>query len=76
MRHVAERIGISMSPVLLQPTFNGRPIRANSSDAVERNGILPERTTAYRDVLDEATLARIEELAGDLYDRVVVAAGR
>jgi hypothetical protein len=69
MRHVAERIGISMSPVLLVPTFNGRLIRANSSDAVERYGILPERATAYRDLLDGRTLARIEELAGDLYER-------
>jgi hypothetical protein len=69
MRRVAERIGISMSPVLLVPTFNGRPIRANSRDAVERYGILPERVTAYRDVLDDATLARVEELAGDLYER-------
>jgi predicted Zn-dependent protease with MMP-like domain len=76
MRQVAERIGISMAPVLLVPTFNGRPIRANSSDAVERDGILPERMTAYRDALDDATLRRIEELAGNLYDRVVVAATR
>ncbi len=75
MRHVAARIGISMSPVLLQPTFNGRPIRANSSDDVEREGIVSERVTANRAALDDATLARIEELAGNLYDRVVVAAG-
>jgi hypothetical protein len=69
MRRVAGRIGISMSPVLLVPTFNGRPIRANSRDAVERYGILPERVTAYRDVLDAGTLTRVEELAGDRYER-------
>ena len=32
MRRVADRIGITMAPILLEPTFNGRPIRANSSD--------------------------------------------
>ena len=28
-----------------------------------------ERTTAYRKTLDEATIARVEELAGGLYER-------
>jgi hypothetical protein len=69
MREVAARVGISMLPVLLEPTFNGRPIRANSSDAVERFGILRERVDAYRDALDADTVDRIEELAGDLYER-------
>jgi hypothetical protein len=70
MRRLADRIGISWSPTLLQPTFNGRPIRANSSDRVERHGVLDDRLDAYREDLDAATAARIEELAGDLYDRV------
>ena len=44
MRRVADRIGIDWSPSLLRPTFNGRPIRANSSDpTVQGEGILPER---------------------------------
>jgi hypothetical protein len=66
---LAARIGIAMTPELLVPTFNGRPIRANSSEAVERTGILPERGSAYVDVLDRETIARIERLAGDLYER-------
>jgi hypothetical protein len=69
MREVAARVGISILPVLLEPTFNGRPIRANSSDAVERFGILRERVDAYRDALDADTVDRIEELAGDAYGR-------
>ena len=32
-------IGISMSSVLLEPTFNGRPIRANSSESVRDYGV-------------------------------------
>jgi hypothetical protein len=70
MQALAERIGISMSPTLLVPTFNGRPIRANSADRIDRHGVLAERVDAYRDALDEATIARVDELAGDLYDRV------
>ena len=69
MRRVAERIGIDFSPVLLEPTFNGRAARANSSEPVQDYGILRERTTAYRQSLDAETLARIEELAGGLYER-------
>jgi hypothetical protein len=73
MRRVAERVGISMLPVLLAPTFNGRPIRANSSESTDRYGIVPERVEAYRDDLAGETVARIEELAGDLYERARVA---
>jgi hypothetical protein len=69
MREVAARVGISILPVLLEPTFNGRPIRANSSDVVERFGILRERVDAYRDALDADTVDRIEKLAGDAYGR-------
>ena len=71
MTRVAEKIGITMSPVLLAPTFNGQPIRANSRSPVERHGIIAERMTAYRDSLDSATIARIEDLGGDLYERAV-----
>jgi Sulfotransferase family len=69
MSRVAERIGISMSPKLLRPTFNGMPIAANSSASVGEYGILAERSSAYRDALDAETIDRIEGLAGDLYDR-------
>jgi hypothetical protein len=69
MRELAGRVGISMLPLLLQPTFNGRPIRANSSEAVGRYGVLQERVGAYRDSLAVETVERIEELTGDLYDR-------
>ncbi len=69
MTQVAERLRITMSPVLLVPTFNGRPIRANSIRPVDRHGIRREPVAAYRDELDAATLARIDELAGGLYER-------
>ncbi len=66
---VADRIGITMSPELLVPTFNGRPVRANSSERGQAHGIVRERTEAYRDRLDPETIERIRQLAGDLYER-------
>ncbi len=74
MRGVADRIGIAMMPQLLVPTFNGRPTRANSSDPVQREGILSERVSAYRDSIDASTSKRIAELAGDRYERAAAAA--
>jgi hypothetical protein len=73
MQRVAERIGIRMAPILLRPTFNSYPIRANSSERVEGEGILPERATAYHDSLDDETLRRIADLAGDRYERAAAA---
>ena len=73
MQRVAERIGISMAPILLRPTFNSFPIRANSSERVDGEGILPARATAYRDSLDDETLRRIADLAGDRYERAAAA---
>ena len=71
MGRLANAIGISTSPILLEPTFNGQPIRANSSEAVGGYGVRRERTTGYRDVLDTATIARIDAQAGPVYQRVV-----
>jgi len=66
---LAGRIGIAVTPELLVPTFNGRPIRANSSEAVARTGILRERGGAFREALSASELAEIERRAGDLYER-------
>ena len=73
-RRVAERIGVEWRTSLLRPTFNGWPVRANSSDAVAGEGILAERADAFRASLDEATVARIRDLAGDRYDRAAARA--
>jgi hypothetical protein len=70
MRALAERFGLSWSSGLLVPTFNGRPVRANSSDPVQSYGVLADRAEAYREVLDAAAIARVDELAGDLYAQI------
>jgi hypothetical protein len=70
MRQLAERVGISMHTALLTPTFNLRRIKANSTQRVERYGILRDRRTAYMSLLDPATTQRVQRLAGELYERV------
>jgi hypothetical protein len=62
MERLAERIGIAMSPTLLEPSFNGRPIRANSAEEVAQHGVLAKRKRPPAD-------PRAAELAGDLYER-------
>jgi Sulfotransferase family len=74
MRRVADRIGIGWAPSLLEPTFNGRPVRANSSDQVAGEGILAERAEAFRESLAPETAERIGALAGDRYERAVALA--
>ena len=69
MRALAQRVGISWSPILLEPTFNGRPVRPNSSDPVAEYGVVGSRAEAWREVLDGDAIARIDASAGDLYER-------
>ena len=76
MAALADRTGISMHPSLLEPTFNGRPVRANSSLGAAEHGVIADRANAHRETLDDAMQARIEELAGDLHGRAVALASR
>jgi hypothetical protein len=69
MRALAERFMLTWDPILLVPTFNGRPVRANSSDPVQTYGVLKSRAEAWREVLDGEAAARVQERAGDLYER-------
>jgi hypothetical protein len=69
MSGVAERIGLTFSPVLLEPTFNGWPIRANSTGQVDRYGIVPEGARRYADTLDAGLIVQIKEQTGGVYDR-------
>jgi sulfotransferase family protein len=69
MAALAERLGLTMGAVLLEPTFNGRPIRADSSYEVAAYGVLGDRVDKWRERLDPAAVERIDALAGDLYER-------
>jgi Sulfotransferase family len=65
MRRLAGRLGITFAEELLVPTFNGRPIRADSSGPVDRHGVIAER--AERPRLDSQTETTIARGTDELY---------
>jgi hypothetical protein len=71
MSRLADALGLTMVPQLLEPTYNGLPIRANSSDPSVTNGVRPERASSYREALADVTMAQTDGLAGDLYERTL-----
>ena len=73
LRGVAERVDLR-SPGLLVPTFNGRPTLANSTEPVERRGVLP---SGRPPTVACSTKRRSSDrhAAGDVYERAVAAAG-
>jgi hypothetical protein len=71
MRRVAAWLDIELVPELLEPTFNGRPIGANSSFADVATGISTQPIDRARGELSEDDVAYIEERAGELYERLL-----
>ena len=59
MHYLAEFLGIEFDPVLLTPTFNKSPIRANTSFKEETTGIV------------KSTLARHQTLSADQRSMIV-----
>jgi len=76
MTRLAGRLGISMHPTLLSPTFNGRKIRPNSSDRVVSYGVVAERTERWRELLEPDVISQIEALAGELHERALASGAR
>jgi hypothetical protein len=68
MRRICASVGLSFTPTLVEPTFNGRPVESNSSFA-SRHCI--DRAATGRGVsLGADARARILDRAGDLYTDV------
>jgi Sulfotransferase family len=73
MRQIANMIGIEYDPILLEPTFNGRSMRANSSFAVARSGVI--KTPLNRDSMLSAEDRRLIESQGlALYEKAATMA--
>lgn len=68
MRAIARELDIAFNPVLINPTFNGRPVRANSSFAVEASGVLNE-TLQRQKTLAAEERSLIEQRCRAIYDR-------
>ena len=70
MRYLAKFLGIRFENILLQPTFNKYPIRANTSFEAEQNGIINNTLQRYKTLaLDE--LEFIESASKELYEQVL-----
>jgi hypothetical protein len=71
MRRLAEYLGIDFHPTLLTPTFNGFPIKADSSYQVKSHGVIKDPVSRYKQVLTPAELEAIEKISGQLYAEAV-----
>jgi hypothetical protein len=74
MSGVAAWLGIELMPSLLEPTFNGLPIKANSSFAGAKTGISSEPLARGRSELTAEDEEYILDRAGELYRRVTAVA--
>jgi hypothetical protein len=70
MRQVADWLEIGFTPGLLQPTFNGQPIGANSSFADVAGGVSTKPLERARDELAPDDVSYIEERAGEIYAKL------
>jgi hypothetical protein len=70
MERIASFLGIDFEPTLLEPTFNGLPIKANSSFRTDRHGVL-DAPLKRQEGLGRGDLETIERLAADTYQRVL-----
>jgi Sulfotransferase family len=74
MRRLAAWLGIEFRPELLEPTFNGRPIRANTSFSDVDTGVSAKPLRRGRDELDQEDVDYIEQHFGSLYRRLAAKA--
>jgi Sulfotransferase family len=71
MRRLASWLGIPFAPELLVPTFNGRPIRANTSFADVATEVSAKPLARAQEELDEDDIAFVTAAAGQLYERLL-----
>jgi len=70
MRYLAEFLEIKFEDILLVPTFNKYPIKANTSFEAEENGIINSTLQRYK-TLTREELEFIESMSEELYRQVV-----
>ena len=70
MHYLAERLDIRFDDILLVPTFNRCPIRANTSFDRRVPGILPETLTRHESLKDD-DCATIDAMTSDIYQRAL-----
>ena len=70
VRCLAKFLDIEYDDILLTPTFNKSPIKANTSFKVKQHGIINSTLNRYKS-LSEEELDTIENMTGELYNSVL-----
>jgi len=70
MHHLADFLGIQFDRILLTPTFNRFPIRANTSFNADQHGIVASTLSRYKMLLEEE-LKIIEKMTEDIYSMIL-----
>ena len=70
MSYMADFLGINFDNILLVPTFNKCPIRANTSFNAEQHGIVASTLSRYK-MLSEEELKIIEKMTEDIYSMIL-----
>ncbi|MGD8990757.1 MAG: sulfotransferase [Desulfobacterales bacterium] len=70
VKHLSNFLEIEYNPILLVPTFNGIPIRANTSFDENREGIIKNTVERYK-TLSSKEIGVIEQETSVLYDRAL-----
>jgi hypothetical protein len=71
MRMLARKLDIDFVDTLTEPTFNSRPIGANSSYANVKGGLITDPLTRHKKVLSDADERTVSEQCGDLYEEAL-----
>lgn len=74
MTVLAEYLDLKFAPTLLQPTFNGMPIKADSSFKVQEHGIIAATVDRYKSLLGKQEIQYIDSEAYPLYEEAMLAA--
>ena len=70
MRYMAELLDVEFDDILLEPTFNRFPIKANTSFEIEKHGIINSTLSRYK-TLKKEDLKIIEEMTKKTYPMVL-----
>ena len=70
MSYMADFLRINFDNILLVPTFNKCPIRANTSFNAEQHGIVANTLSRYK-MLSEEELKIIEKMTEDIYSMIL-----
>jgi hypothetical protein len=70
MRHLAQFLGIRFDPILLTPSFNKNPIRANTSFEVREPGVMMSTLSRHK-TLSEDQFEIIESMTDEDYRSVL-----